>query len=51
MDLVDLVSILAEVLPLDQAAVSIVDLMATGLEIVKLGTGKISVIAAGKGVI
>lgn len=47
----DLVSILAEVLLLDRAAVSIVDLMATGLEIVKLATGRISVTAVGNEVI
>lgn len=42
--LADLVSILGEGLLLDQDAVSIVDLMGTGLEIAKLGTGRISVI-------
>lgn len=41
------VSILVEGLLLVQAAVSIVDLMGTGLEIAKLGTGRISVIAVG----
>lgn len=45
--LVDPVSILVEGLLLVQGAVSIVDLMGTGLEIAKLGTGRISVIAVG----
>lgn len=48
---VDLVSILVEVRLLDQGAASIVELMATGLEIVKLGTGRTSVIAVGSEVI
>lgn len=47
MVLVDPVSILVEGLLLVQGAVSIVDLMGTGLEIAKLGTGRISVIAVG----
>jgi len=41
------VSILVEGLLLVQGAVSIVDLMGTGLEIAKLGTGKISVTVVG----
>ena len=45
MVLVDPVSILVEGLLLVQVAVSIADLMVTGLEIAKLGTGRISVIA------
>ena len=45
MVLVDPVSILVEGLLLVQVAVSIADLMGTGLEIAKLGTGRISVIA------
>lgn len=42
-----LVNILAEVLLQDQDAASIVELMATGLEIARLGTGRTSVIAVG----
>jgi hypothetical protein len=45
--LVDLVSILEEVLLLDQGAALIVELMVTGLEIARLGTGRTSVIAVG----
>lgn len=40
-------SILEEVLLLDQGAALIVELMATGLEIARLGTGRTSVIAVG----
>lgn len=47
MDLVGHVNILGEVLLLDQGAVSIVELMATGPAIVKQGTGRTSVIAVG----
>lgn len=42
-----LVSILAEALLQDQGAVSIVDLMAIGLEIARQVTGRTSVIAVG----
>lgn len=49
MVLVDLVNILGEVLLQDQGAVLIVELMAIGLEIAKLGTGRISVIGVGNG--
>ncbi len=49
MVLVDLVSILGEVLLQDQDAVLIVELMAIGLEIAKLGTGITSVIGVGNG--
>lgn len=45
--LVDLVSILVEVLLLDQGAALIVGLMAIGLEIARLGTGRTSVTAVG----
>lgn len=48
MVLVDLVSILGEVLLPDQGAALIVELMAIGLEIARLGTGRISVIAVEK---
>lgn len=47
MVLADPVSILAEDLLLDRVAASIVASMATGPEIVKLGTGRTSAIAAG----
>lgn len=49
--LVGLVSILAEVLHLDQVAALTVELMAIGLEIVKLVIGRTSVTAVGNGAI
>lgn len=45
--LVVLVSISEEVLLQDQVAALIVELMATGQEIARLGTGRTSVIAVG----
>lgn len=45
--LVDLVNILAEVLLPEQVVASIVELMATGPEIARLGTGKTSVTGVG----
>ena len=47
----DLVNIWAEVLLRDLVAASTVDLMAIGLEIARLGTGRTSVIAVGTEVI
>lgn len=47
MVLVDLVNILAEVLLQERGVASIVELMATGPEIARLGTGKTSVTGVG----
>lgn len=51
MDQVGLVIILAEVLLRDQGAALTVELMAIGLEIAKMGTGRISVTDVGTEVI
>lgn len=45
--LVDLVNILAEVLLLERGVASIAELMVTGLEIARLGTGRTSVTGVG----